>query len=328
MVMMSTNPPATPNRARKQTSSNRLDPVSQSKNVSIPSRSGSSVKIKKPKPIQHRKIQIKKNGAWEKQSKMFIKEMSSGDYLVSKSGVPGTFDTVPRQKIWVHKDATKLAQRFADCKFVKKTERVSPPVRVLTLTPVVFKRPGCFGDYKWMIEQDQHKNSLFLYNDNYEQFFDQPDNLRAGGGNACVRPYKASGQAFGIPTGSFKKGGFRNLSSIKSLIDYTFHMLVDFMAEQEQRRGRPYDTLFFSSDDELGSRLGSGIFHVDADVLAYMTDCIRKIPRALYVKRQILRHMKAGLKFHPFFAEVDHIFHLPIVDKEGGSWNTLRVYNM
>jgi hypothetical protein len=40
----------------------------------------------------------------------------------------------------------------------------------ITLMPVIFRRPGTIGDFGWMINQQEYQDTLFLFNDNEEQF--------------------------------------------------------------------------------------------------------------------------------------------------------------
>ena len=71
---------------------------------------------------------------------------------------------------------------------------------MLTLTPSVFVQPGAAGDFSWMIEQPDWRQTLFIFNDNETQsrvFLDQvatgaidvgSSACQAGGGNAVIRP--------------------------------------------------------------------------------------------------------------------------------------------
>ena len=59
-----------------------------------------------------------------------------------------------------------------------------------------------------MIQQPEHARTLFVFNDNEEQFRaflrNEPSGCTGGGGNAVIRPWRCSEppRAAGVPTGA------------------------------------------------------------------------------------------------------------------------------
>ena len=86
-------------------------------------------------------------------------------------------------------------------------------VRVL---PSVFVEAGQDGEFVFMLNQSQHSKTLFVFNDNEEQFDafvrGESSGFSTGGGNAVVRPFRElqPPRSAGIPTGSLVGGGYRS----------------------------------------------------------------------------------------------------------------------
>lgn len=276
-------------------------------------------------------VQVRRRGeAWEKKKVGDVDKR--GKFVVVRNLETRAIEKYMRCNIWFHKQGARRVPSPFLCggsKYVRKEKRERAPMKMPKIVPVVYRGWLDYGDFGWMINQSEWRDScLFLFNDNCKQWFE--NSLEPGGGNACIRPEKQFGRAFGIPTGDYLLPGgpgFTSLPKFKSMIDYFFHKLVDFISENEERRGKSYDKIFFSSVDEEGSEIGTGIFRVDKEVKAYITDCIKsKLLKALYTKRCVLRHLKAGVKFTP--SPSDFFFYPDIVDKDGKTWNTLLEYNL
>jgi len=138
-----------------------------------------------------------------------------------------------------------------------------------------FTRLGMQGDFGWMIEQPQYARSLFVFNDNEAQFKDfhskQPSGLRAGGGNAIIRPYQAGVQprAAGIPTGN--GSGYKQLNAhVLNVIDMAIDHIKNLLASGD------YDELIYSYDPKENT-LGSGIYDVDISVRNYIFNELEKM---------------------------------------------------
>ena len=138
-----------------------------------------------------------------------------------------------------------------------------------------FTRSGMQGDFGWMIEQPQYARSLFVFNDNEAQFEDfhanKPSGLRAGGGNAIIRPYQKGVQprAAGIPTGN--GSGYTQLDAhVLNVIDMAIDHIKNLLASGD------YDELIYSYDPN-GNTLGSGIYEIDFSVRDYIFNSLEKM---------------------------------------------------
>ena len=138
-----------------------------------------------------------------------------------------------------------------------------------------FTRLGMEGDFGWMIEQPQYARSLFVFNDNEAQFKDfhanEPNGLRAGGGNAIIRPYQAGVQprAAGIPTGN--GSGYKQLNAhVLNVIDMAIDHIKNLLASGD------YDELIYSYDPKENT-LGSGIYDIDISVRDYIFNALGKM---------------------------------------------------
>ena len=137
-----------------------------------------------------------------------------------------------------------------------------------------FSAPGSLGDFRWMIEQPEFADCLFVFNDNDSQFRSHQQRLgtehvcHAGGGNASIRPYQCvqPPRAMGIPTGD--DGGYRALDAhAKSVIDEAIAYLGELLAT-----GRYHRVVF--SWDSARETLGTGIFDVAREVTDYIVERI------------------------------------------------------
>lgn len=157
----------------------------------------------------------------------------------------------------------------ADC----SSEVVS--ARVPKSTPVVgsiFSGPGKSGDFRWMADQPEYDRTLFVFNDNEEQYFahlsgDRRSGCSVGGGNAAVRPLQCQEppRAIGIPTGSRGVGYPALDDRVKSIIDQAVDRIRSLMPA--------YDQVVFSKDPH-SSTLGTGIFKPSEDVKKYIYDSL------------------------------------------------------
>ena len=145
---------------------------------------------------------------------------------------------------------------------------------------MVFKGKGKEGDFVWMIRQPEYAKTLFIFNDNQEQFlefhrllakrktllpFEQA--CRKGSGNAAIRPYqcKRPPRAAGIPTGGMlpengvlTKRGYKDLSEGQTLIDRAINYIRKLIMSYD------YDTVLYSKNEY--NQFGTGIFEIGEDV--------------------------------------------------------------
>ena len=137
-----------------------------------------------------------------------------------------------------------------------------------------FTERGTVGDFRWMIEQPDYDDCLFLFNDNEGQFrahrasAGSGHRCSAGGGNATIRPYQCQlpPRALGIPTGEC--GGYTELDErTRSVIDEAIAQLDVLLAT-----GR-YERVVYSWDSARKT-LGTGIFEVAPEVTDYVVQQI------------------------------------------------------
>lgn len=146
----------------------------------------------------------------------------------------------------------------------------------MELIGVKFKRPGEYGDFRWMIGRDEYADSLFVFNDNEEQFRlhrrvpHPPEACAPGGGNAVIRPYqcRVPPRAAGIPTGAGGRGYVEVSEHVKKVLDTAVEDIGQLLETGHYKR------VFYSSDGAGG--LGTGIFSVAKEVKAYVVEVLRK----------------------------------------------------
>jgi hypothetical protein len=132
-----------------------------------------------------------------------------------------------------------------------------------------FEGAGREGDFSWMILQPQYDRTLFVFNDNEEQFYAHFNGTEhccsAGGGNAAIRPWQCGDEprATGVPTGCYQPGPHQ--LGYSALDSHVRRAIADALAQIVRllRTGR-FDTLAFSWDDR--THLGGRIFDTAQDV--------------------------------------------------------------
>ncbi len=137
----------------------------------------------------------------------------------------------------------------------------------------IYSDLGRDGDFAWMSRQAEHEKTLFIFNDNEEQFraFVRGERfgIEAGGGNAAIRPLRGlkPPRAAGVPTGSRGNGYVRLDDSTKKVINESLAVIQELL-----NTGR-YERLIFSKD-KSSPTLGTGIFLVAEDVKKYIYDAL------------------------------------------------------
>jgi hypothetical protein len=142
----------------------------------------------------------------------------------------------------------------------------------------VFTGRGKPGDFAWMIEQADYADTLFVFNDNEEQFLahrrdpTDPRGCVRGGGNAAIRPYRCTDpvRAAGVPTGVGGAGYAGLTEENRRVIDDAVGVVRDLVRSGNHRR------VIYSAADASG-RLGTGIFEVGDDVKTYIVDRLRSL---------------------------------------------------
>ena len=147
---------------------------------------------------------------------------------------------------------------------------------MIEVMPTMFSGLGKIGDFAWMQIQPEYAKSLFVFNDNEEQFdaflAGKANGFTAGGGNAIARPWRklTPPKSAGIPTGR-GNSGYSNLdTSVKAKIDQALDVINLLTGSGE------YDRVVFSADSSC-SKIGTGIFSVSDDVRIYIFRCLMEI---------------------------------------------------
>ncbi|VVU95270.1 hypothetical protein CPAV1605_1018 [seawater metagenome] len=134
------------------------------------------------------------------------------------------------------------------------------------------KIKGKEGDYAYMIHNTSEKKRLLIYNENYKQWSNL--DLRPGGGNAIVRPFRYDHQnninkwprSLGIPTGP---GWVSLTQSNKEIIDLAFEN-IDRALKQDN-----YDEIWWSASKD--HNLGVSIFTPGDDVRKYIVSKLKEL---------------------------------------------------
>lgn len=129
----------------------------------------------------------------------------------------------------------------------------------------VFRKRGVEGDFDWMIRSGKYEDALFIYNDDEKRRHWK----KAGTGNAVIRKYNQHAlprpRSAGVVTGTGSTGYSEWTEDIKQKID----KCIDEIRELCRLHG--YTTVYYSASVPNGC-LGTSIFTVHPDVLAYITD--------------------------------------------------------
>lgn len=194
--------------------------------------------------------------------------------LVKPEGSPGRISSdemlndMTVQKELVNKNFMDIMDAVSIGKNIQiPTKDISSPV-----TPTSYRGNGKEGDFSWMSKQPKYKDSLFVFNDNEEQYISK--SCSAGGGNAVVRPLQCQNppRALGVPTGSFKGKGYKSLTpQAKKLIDESIERIRDSIRKYR------YDRIIYSVNKD--GYIGTGIFNVGDDVRKYITTKLQSLSK-------------------------------------------------
>jgi hypothetical protein len=144
------------------------------------------------------------------------------------------------------------------------------------IIPTVYSGMGKVGDFAWMQAQPEYASTLFVFNDNEEQFDaflnGKASGFTAGGGNAIARPWRKLDpvKSAGIPTGSLGSGYSVLDSKTQVKIDQALQIIEELL------KTGIYEKLVFSADETL-TTLGTGIFNVCDAVRNYIFEGLMKL---------------------------------------------------
>ena len=146
-----------------------------------------------------------------------------------------------------------------------------------SVIPTVFVELGKWGDWRWMQEHPSWAHTLFVFNDNEEQFDayvkGHPAGFTPGAGNAFARPWRKFNppKSAGIPTGRNGVGYTVLDSATKEKIDQALTLIYDLLKKFY------YQNLVFSAD-KTGTTLGTDYFKVDDEVRQYIFGRLSQTP--------------------------------------------------
>lgn len=160
--------------------------------------------------------------------------------------------------------------------------------RKISIYGTIFSVPGKLGDFEWMINQPEYRNSLFIFNDNIVHH----NSSRKGAGNAVIRPYNKYGftklglskpLSAGIPTGtSVQSNGFQDLNepivlpnglqtTVKIVIDNSINEIKKLLHKYK------YDAIYYSASNSTDATIGASIFAPSVNVKEYITKKIHSL---------------------------------------------------
>lgn len=124
-----------------------------------------------------------------------------------------------------------------------------------TLVCVKYQHDNPITDFSYLVKQNP-KGTLFLYNENFEQYMDVLD-TRPGGGNAVLRKYRLDHPqhmdneygSLGIPTMSWRydvRTSPNHYQMLQESILYAFDVINKFLHDHPS-----YTTVVWSSDAKL-----------------------------------------------------------------------------
>ena len=119
----------------------------------------------------------------------------------------------------------------------------------INVIPSTYSGCGQEGDFEWMLTQLEHERTLFIFNDNEEQFGafvkGESGGFTRGGGNAAIRPFRKMSppRAAGVPTGKSGRGYSSLDEPTKAKIDHALAVITDLLETSN------YDSIVFSANE-------------------------------------------------------------------------------
>lgn len=127
------------------------------------------------------------------------------------------------------------------------------------------KYDGFNTDFENLMNNEQFKNSLFIFNDNQSDHY----SCKKGLGNAKMRIYNKYShyeypKSAGIPTGYYRHG-YSTINESREDIDNSFNEIIELLLTEK------YDSIVYSIHDYTNPLIGTGIFDVGIEVRKYIT---------------------------------------------------------
>lgn len=158
------------------------------------------------------------------------------------------------------------------------------PRTKIQIMPIMYIETDKTTDFSWMAQQPQYAATLFIYNDNQQNFVNFLNtpirdlisgkvNYSKGSGNAkAMRPYQYMYpiRAMGIPLGPRPGhgGGYKILNKKnRDTIDMSFKVIEDLLSTGL------YDTIAYSAASD-GYTIGTSTFTLPENIVGYVTEKI------------------------------------------------------
>lgn len=185
----------------------------------------------------------------------------------------------------------------------------APASRVVSVVPTRFNGKNKDGDFRWMVQQPQYSDTLFIIAEN---FLDSIiDVCEEGAGTAVLRslcPQRVSSlfvpRAVGVPTGWSVASlgfGFMDTVYVKTAIDLSLDR-ISLVLQQHPR----FKRIVYSCDADDPMMLGVNIFETTLgdDVRKYISAGIHNIGQRAAVRKSLMAIRKQELKLLPFALKV------------------------
>jgi hypothetical protein len=149
-----------------------------------------------------------------------------------------------------------------------------------------------------LIDLQEYKDSLFIFNDNVGQFEDYYLNkenatigLKNGAGNACIRSWQLTLRSIGVPTGDYNKYkknvSFNKLSlQVISYVDLAMASIKEILDKNKN-----YNQIIYSGTDAVNDKLSNDNLGVDlfsaslgVDVRWYIVGRLRDLVDSINLK--------------------------------------------
>jgi hypothetical protein len=108
---------------------------------------------------------------------------------------------------------------------------------------IQFEGYNKLGDFNYMCELEEYKDTLFIFNDNEEYH----NTCKKGAGNAIMRQYNKHNtelnkpKSAGIPTGTLKNCGYSELNNyVKNVVNQSVNKIKDLIKKYN------YEKIYYS----------------------------------------------------------------------------------
>ena len=136
---------------------------------------------------------------------------------------------------------------------------------------IIYKNKEEYGDFNWMIETGDYKNTLFIFDDNVDEYNKNIEDIKDNG-LSNIRKYNEFGtyakiSSAGIIMGSSFNNGFSVFdNNVKNIIDRSITDIKRTIIENN------YNEIYFSSDEN--GDIKPSYYNVSKDIIKYVSEQI------------------------------------------------------